>query len=89
MCMAVFVAAPCAVFATGNDDKTLTSVTYVTDQVSAKQTKPSTGVAAGKVLTYGGTDANTNVSAQYIKVPVAAGAPSSNTPSSFAEVWLQ
>ncbi|MBQ6736156.1 MAG: hypothetical protein IJQ90_01565 [Alphaproteobacteria bacterium] len=54
-----------------------------------KQTKPSTGVANGKVLTYTGTDANANVSAAYVTVPVASGAPSSNTPTAFAEVWVQ
>ncbi len=54
-----------------------------------KQTAPSSGVAAGKVLTYTSTDANNNVSASYIKVPVATGKPSSNTPSAFAEIWIQ
>lgn len=55
---------------------------------SDKQTKPAT-VANGQVLTYTGSDANANVSAGYIKVPVAAGAPSSNTPTSFVEIWIQ
>lgn len=54
-----------------------------------KQTKPASGVANGKVLTYTGTDANANVSAAYVTVPVAAGAPSTNTPTAFAEVWVQ
>lgn len=53
-----------------------------------KQTKPAS-VANGQVLTYTGTDANSGVSAAYIKVPVAAGAPSTNTPTAFAEIWLQ
>lgn len=30
-----------------------------------------------------------NVTRSYVKIPVAAGAPSSNTPSAFAEIWLQ
>ena len=55
---------------------------------ATKQTKPST-VANGQVLTYTGSDANANVSAAYIKVPVATGAPSSNTPTSMAEIWIQ
>lgn len=53
------------------------------------QKKPTSGVANGKVLTYTGTDANASVSAAYVKLPVAAGAPSSNTPTSFVEVWVQ
>ena len=52
------------------------------------QKKPSS-VANGKVLTYTGNDANSSVTAGYIKLPVASGAPSSNTPSSFVEVWVQ
>lgn len=53
-----------------------------------KQTKPAT-VANGQVLTYIGNDANTDVTAGYVKLPVAAGAPSTNTPTSFVEVWIQ
>ena len=53
------------------------------------QKKPTSGVANGKVLTYTGSDANASVSAAYVKLPVAAGAPSSNTPTSFVEVWVQ
>ena len=61
----------------------------VTVDVSDKQTIPSSGVAEGKVLTYTGADANEDVSAAYIKVPVATGIPSSNTPTGFAEIWIQ
>lgn len=53
-----------------------------------KQAKPAS-VANGQVLTYTGSDANSNVSASYIQVPVASGAPSSTTPTAFAEIWLQ
>ena len=60
-----------------------------TTALNDKQTKPASGVANGKVLTYTGTDANANVSAAYVTVPVAAGAPSTNTPTAFAEVWVQ
>lgn len=66
-----------------------TSVDIAVNGFTDKQTKPSTGVANGKVLTYTGTDANANVSAAYVTVPVASGAPSSNTPTAFAEVWVQ
>jgi len=61
----------------------------VYDVVNNKQTKPSSGVANGKVLTYTGSDVDTQVSAAYVTLPVATGAPSTNTPSSFAEVWIQ
>ena len=62
----------------------------VSVDVSDKQTAPSSDVAAGKVLTYTGTDANEDVSASYIKVPVtASGAPSSNTVTGIAEIWIQ
>ena len=55
-----------------------------------KQTAPSSGVATGKVLTYTGDNVNTDVSASYIKVPVtASGAPSSNTVTGIAEIWIQ
>lgn len=50
---------------------------------------PSSGIAEGKVLTYTGTGANANVSASYVKVPVATGNPNSNTPTGFAEIWVQ
>jgi hypothetical protein len=60
-----------------------------TTALNDKQTKPASGVANGKVLTYTGTDANANVSAAYVTVPVATGAPSTNTPTAFAEVWVQ
>lgn len=60
-----------------------------TTALNDKQTKPSSGVANGKVLTYTGSDANANVSAAYVTIPVATGAPSSNTPTAFAEVWVQ
>lgn len=30
-----------------------------------------------------------NVTRSYVKIPVAAGAPSTNTPSSFAEIWFE
>ncbi|MBO4700634.1 MAG: hypothetical protein J5620_02700 [Alphaproteobacteria bacterium] len=66
-----------------------TSADVAVNGFANKQTKPSTGVANGKVLTYTGSDANANVSAAYVTVPVAAGAPSSNTPTAFAEIWVQ
>jgi len=53
------------------------------------QIKPTTGVAAGKVLTYTSDDANTNVSASYIMVPVATAAPSTVAPTGFVELWVQ
>lgn len=65
------------------------SQAYVDENVGAKQTKPSSGVANGKVLTYTGSDANTNVSAAYIQVPVATAAPSTVTPTGFIELWVQ
>lgn len=44
----------------------------------------------GQVLTYGtGATASSRPVAGYVKVPVATGAPSSNTPSAFAEIWIQ
>ena len=61
----------------------------VYDVVNNKQTKPSSGVANGKVLTYTGSDVDTQVSAAYVTLPVATGAPSTNTPTAFAEVWIQ
>ena len=58
-----------------------------------KQTKPSSGVESGKVLTYTGPDANANVSAQYVHVPIADNNPSdSNNPgtvSGLVSVWVQ
>ena len=60
----------------------------VYDALDAKQTKPSS-VASGQVLTYSGNDANANVTASYVKIPVAAGTPSTNTPTNFVEVWIQ
>lgn len=51
--------------------------------------KPASA-SEGKVLAYGANaTADSQPVAAYIKVPVAAGAPSSNTPSAFAEIWLQ
>lgn len=80
----------------GKITQTLTTATAtapsentVKTALEGKQTKPASGVANGKVLTYTGTDANANVSAAYVTVPVAAGAPSTNTPTAFAEVWVQ
>lgn len=61
----------------------------VAEAIVNKQTKPSSGVAAGKVLTYTGEDANANVSAAYITVPVATAAPSTVTPTGFVEMWVQ
>ena len=61
----------------------------VAEAVANSQTKPSSGVATGKVLTYTGSDANADVSAAYIKVPVATGAPSTVTPTGFVEMWVQ
>ena len=70
-----------------------TATTGMITDVSGKQTKPSSGVANGKVLTYTGTDANANVSAEYVKVPVASGDPNaaSNpaTPTGFASIWVE
>lgn len=57
--------------------------------VSAFQVKPTSDIAEGKVLTYTGNDANANVSASYIKIPVSAGAPSTVAPTGFVELWLQ
>lgn len=55
-----------------------------------KQTKPSSGVESGKVLTYTGTDANANVSAQYVHVPIADNNPSdSGIVSGLVSVWVQ
>lgn len=63
--------------------------TYVDMGIAAKQSKPSSGVANGKVLTYTGTDANANVVAAYINVPIATAAPSTVSPTGFAELWVQ
>ena len=80
----------------GKITQTLTTATAtapsentVKTALEGKQTKPTSGVANGKVLTYTGTDANASVSAAYVTVPVAAGAPSTNTPTAFSEVWVQ
>jgi hypothetical protein len=77
---------------TASSNKPVTS-DGINTALNAKQTKPSSGVAEGKVLTYTGNDANANVSAAYVKVPVATGDPSaaSNpaTPSDFASIWIQ
>ena len=53
------------------------------------QAKPTSGVANGKVLSYTGTDANTNVSADYIKVPQFD--PSGTLPATptFSYIWVQ
>jgi len=51
------------------------------------QKKPAS-VASGKVLTYTGNDANQHVSADYVKIPYGAGAPSTSTPSAFLEIWV-
>ena len=65
----------------------------VNDALVNKQTKPASGVASGKVLTYTGTDANANVSASYITVPVANNDPNAatnpGTVSSLASIWVQ
>lgn len=74
---------------TNSDTTHAPSGDAVYDALNNKQTKPSSGVASGKVLTYTGTDANANVSAAYVSIPVSSGAPSTNTPTSFAEVWVQ
>ena len=74
---------------TNSDTTHAPSGDAVYDALNDKQTKPSSGVANGKVLTYTGTDANASVSAAYVNIPVSSGAPSTNTPSSFAEVWIQ
>ena len=64
-----------------------------TTALNDKQTKPASGVASGKVLTYTGTDANANVSASYITVPVANNDPNAatnpGTVSSLASIWVQ
>ena len=52
------------------------------------QVKPSSGVATGKVLTYTGNNADANVAASYITVPVATAAPSTVTPTGFVEMWV-
>ncbi len=55
--------------------------------VSALQKKPSS-VANGKVLMYTGTDANANVTADYVKIPNSD--PGSGTaPTAFSYIWLQ
>ena len=72
-----------------SDSSTAPNQQAVYDLVSGKQTKPASGVANGKVLTYTGSDADTQVSAAYVTVPVSSGAPSTNTPTAFAEVWVQ
>ncbi len=61
----------------------------VAEAVANSQTKPSSGVATGKVLTYTGSDANANVSAAYVTVPMATAAPSTVTPTGFVEMWVQ
>lgn len=57
-----------------------------------KQTKPSS-VSNGKVLTYTGTNANSNVSAKYIQVPVATGDPNDggtlNSTNPLASIWVE
>jgi len=80
---------------TGNTNDTISdNLTNTTKYTSPKavdefaQKKPAT-VANGMVLSYNGSNANTNVTAGYVKVPVATGAPSSNTPTSFLEIWVQ
>ncbi|MBO4480747.1 MAG: hypothetical protein J5742_03970 [Alphaproteobacteria bacterium] len=70
-------------------DSDVATAKAVYDQLVNKQTKPSSGVANGKVLTYTGNDANANVSAAYVTVPVATAAPSTVTPTGFAEIWVQ
>lgn len=72
-----------------NEGKTLVVNSSGNLVLGDKQTAPSSGVAEGKVLTYTGNNVNTNVSAAYIKVPVATGNPNSNTPTGFAEIWIQ
>jgi hypothetical protein len=59
-----------------------------TDDLTNYQVKPSSGVAAGKVLTYTGNDANANVAASYVTVPVATAAPSTVAPTGFVEMWV-
>lgn len=71
-----------------NEESNTTKYTSNAAVTGFAQKKPSS-VANGKVLTYTGNDANSSVTAGYIKLPVASGAPSSNTPSSFVEVWVQ
>ena len=61
----------------------------VAQAMANNQLKPASGIANGKVLTYTGADANANVSAAYITVPVATGAPSTVTPTGFVEMWVQ
>ena len=77
--------------ASGLDDTStkLIQEKAVAEAIADKQVVPSSGVANGKVLTYTGGDANANVSASYITVPVSTAAPSTVTPTGFVEVWLQ
>ena len=59
---------------------------------ASKQTKPSS-VSNGKVLAYTGTDANANVTATYIQVPVATGDPNNggtlNSTTPLASIWVE
>lgn len=71
-----------------NEESNTTKYTSNAAVTGFAQKKPTT-VANGQVLTYTGNNANANVSAGYIKLPVASGAPSTNTPTSFVEVWIQ
>lgn len=76
---------------TASSNKPVTSGGVKT-AVDAKQTKPAS-VADGKVLTYTGNDANTNVTAKYIQVPVATGDPNAATnpatPTALSSLWIQ
>ena len=89
---AVF-AAPGAGFAdNATDGMTVTSKLYVDNVVGAKQDKPASGFAEGKVLTYSGNTA-ANPTASYVKVPVATADPSASsnpgTVSNLASIWIQ
>ena len=77
---------------TGTVTSSATTLTTGTQVYNFAQAKPSS-VAEGKVLTYTGSNANSNVSAAFVKVPVASGDPNaaSNpaTPSTFASIWVE
>ena len=72
-----------------------TATTGMITDVSGKQNKPNaTGAtaAAGKVLMYGGNSFDTDVTAAYVKVPVASGDPNAanaSTPTSFVSIWVE
>ena len=77
---------------TGTVTSSATTLTTGTQVYNFAQAKPSS-VAEGKVLTYTGSNANSNVSAAFVKVPVASGDPNATsnpaTPSTFASIWVE